>query len=86
MSCGKISYESCGHLWEGFNLVSTRKIWSEMESVVVVDVFCTISESATTFTSHFSTISISIIVHFLVFGFSHFDAQNVDEKFSRMSC
>ena len=50
------------------------QIWSEMESLVVVDVFCTTSECATTSTSHFSTISIFIILHFFIFGFSHFDA------------
>ena len=38
-----------------------------MESLEVVDVFCTASECATTFTSNFSTISIFIIFHFFLF-------------------
>ena len=45
-----------------------------MESLEVVDVFCTASECATTFTSNFSTISIFIIFHFFcfwIFSFWH---------------
>ena len=60
-------------------------IWSGMESLGVVDVFCTTSECATTFTSNFITISIFIIFHFFVCGFSHFDIRNVGEEFFRMS-
>ena len=51
----------------------------------VVDVFCTTSDCATTFTSNFITISIFIIFHFFVCGCSHFDIRNVGEEFSRMS-
>ena len=40
-----------------------------MESLEVVDVFCTASECATTFTSNFSTISIFIIFIFLILDF-----------------
>ena len=60
-------------------------IWSGMESLGVVDVFCTTSECATTFTSNFITISIFIIFNFFVCGFSHFDIRNVGEEFFRMS-
>ena len=60
-------------------------IWSRMESLEVVNVFCTAYECATTFTSNFSTISIFIIFHFFDFGFSHFDMRNVGEEFFRMS-
>ena len=60
-------------------------IWSRIESLEVVDVFCTASECATTFTSNFSTISIFIIFHFFVFGFSHFDMRNFGEEFFRMN-
>ena len=42
-------------------------IWSRMESLEVLDVFCTAFECATTFTSNFSTISIFIIFHFFLF-------------------
>ena len=44
-------------------------IWSRMESLEVIDVFCTASECATTFTSNFSTIFIFIIFHFLFMDF-----------------
>ena len=40
------------------------EIWSEMESLGVLDVFCTTSECAATFTSNFSKMSSLIIFEF----------------------
>ena len=60
------------------------EIWSEMESLGVLDVFCTTSECATTSTSKFSKMSIFIIFDFFS-GFSQFDGRNFDEEFFGMS-
>ena len=60
------------------------EIWSEMESLGVLDVFCTTSECAATFTSNFSKMSFLIIFDFFL-GFSHFDGRNFDEEFFGMS-
>ena len=59
-------------------------IWSEMESLGVLDVFCTYSECAMTSTSNFIKIPIFIIFDFF-FGFSSFDGRNFDEEFFGMS-
>ena len=61
------------------------EIWSEMESLGVLDVFCTASECAATFISNFSKMSSLIIFDFFFLGFSHFDGRNFDEKFFGMS-
>ena len=57
------------------------EIWSQMESLGVLDVFYTTSECAATFTSNFS--KMSFLTFFL--GFSHFDGRNFDEEFFGMS-
>ena len=56
-----------------------------MESLVVLDVFCTYSECATTSTSKFSKMSIFII--FWIFFFKNVwkNGQNFDEEFFGMS-
>ena len=60
------------------------EIWSEMESLGVLDVFCITSECAATSTSNFSKASFFIILTFFL-GFSHFDGRNFDEEFFGMS-
>ena len=45
------------------------EIWSEMESLGVLDVFCTTSECAATFTSNFSKMSFFIIFDFFFLDF-----------------
>ena len=60
------------------------EIWSEMESLGVLDVFCTTSECAATFTSNFSKMSF-LIIFYSFLGFSHFDGRNFDEEFFGMS-
>ena len=44
-------------------------IWSEMESLGVLDVFCTTSEYAAIFTSNFSKMSFFIIFDFFCLDF-----------------
>ena len=44
-------------------------IWSEMESLGVLDVFCTTSECAATFTSNFSKMSFLIVFDFVFLDF-----------------
>ena len=60
------------------------EIWSEMESLGVLDVFCTTSECNATFTSNFSKMSFLIIFDFFSWIFQ-FDGRNCDEEFFGMS-
>ena len=60
------------------------EIWSNMGSLNVLDVFCTISECATTSTSEFIKIQILIILDFFS-RIRQFDGRNLDKDFYGMS-
>ena len=53
-----------------------NEIWSKMESLSVLDVFCTDSECNTTLRSNFKKKSIFVIFDFFDCGFGHFDLRN----------
>ena len=59
-------------------------IWSEMESLGVLDVFCATPECAATSTSNFSKASFFMISNIFL-GFSHFDGRKFNEEFFRIS-
>ena len=71
---------------EFFNGSSDFKdgIWSEMESLGVLDVFCTTSECAETFIFNFRKMSFFIIFYFFSW-ISDIDGRNFDEEFFGMS-
>ena len=56
------------------------EIWSKMESLSVLDVFCTDSECNTTLRSNFKKKSIFVIFDFFDCGFGHFDLRNFYQK------
>ena len=56
------------------------EIWSEMESLSVLDVFCTDSECNTTLRSNFKKKSIFVIFDFFDCGFGHFDLRKFYQK------
>ena len=56
------------------------EIWSKMESLSVLDVFCTDSECNTTLRSNFKKKSIFVIFDFCDCGFGHFDLRNFYQK------
>ena len=55
-------------------------IWSKLESLGVLDVFCTDSECNTTLRSNFKKKSIFVIFDFFDCGFGHFDLRNFYQK------
>ncbi len=54
-------------------------IWWEMESLGVLDVFCTVFECATTSRFKFTILPIFAIFWFLISGFWQFDHRNFDD-------
>ena len=63
----------------------SNEIWSKMESLSVLDVFCTDSECNTTLRSNFKKKSIFVIFDFLDCGFGHFDLRNFYQKVNSRS-
>ena len=63
----------------------SNEIWSKMESLSVLDVFCTDSECNTTLRSNFKKKSIFVIFDFFDCGFGHFDLRNFYQKVNSRS-
>ena len=62
-----------------------NEIWSEMESLGVLDVFCTYSECNTTYRSNFKKKSIFAIFDIFICGIANFDIRNFYQKVNSRS-